>query len=155
MSILKERLKQSDFQSAGQEAVLSLIAAASTVRNKINLICHERNISIAQYNILKILKGSYPLGYPRSEISSRMVEKSPDITRIIDRMVRTGLVERKKSEDDMRQSIAKITEKGISLLFDLNTTIQSFQVDFQNRISEKQCKILSGICDEILLLGEG
>jgi len=152
MSILNERLKQNGFQSPGQQAVLSLIAAASTVRNKLNLICHEKNISIAQYNILRILKGSYPHGYPRCEISSRMIEKSPDITRTIDRMVKSGLVERKKPADDMRQSIAKITDKGINMLLELNKPIQSFQDDFQNKISKRQCQVLAAICDEIFLL---
>jgi len=152
MSLFRERLTQNEFQNVGQEAVLSLIAAASAVRDKLNLICNEKNISTAQYNILRILKGSYPQSYPRFEISSRMVEKSPDITRTIDRMVKNGLVERNKSTDDMRQSIAKITDKGIKLLMELNTSIHSFQNDFQNKISKKQCEILSAICDSILLL---
>lgn len=153
MSVLHERMKQRKFQNAGQEAILNLIAASSFIRDKLNFICQQKNISIAQYNILRILKGTYPQGYPRSEISSRMVERAPDITRIIDRMVKAGLVERVKSKEDMRQSIARITDKGIQVLLELNTLILTFQVDFQNRLSREKCETLSLICDNILQIG--
>lgn len=153
MSVLHERMKQGKFQNAGQEAILNLVAASSYIRDKLSFICQQKNISLAQYNILRILKGTYPQGYPRSEISSRMVERAPDITRIIDRMVKAGLVERVKSEEDMRQSIAKITNKGIQILVELNTLIFAFQVDFQNRLSSEKCETLSLICDSILRLG--
>jgi DNA-binding MarR family transcriptional regulator len=151
MSALNERIKQSNFQNAGHEAILSLMAAAFTVRDKLNSICQKKNSSIVQYNILRILKGVYPLGYSRSEISSRMLERAPDITRIIDRMVKNGLVERIKSQQDMRQSIAKITDKGSALLVELNTLIQAYQKDFQKKVSKNQCEILSTICNEILI----
>jgi len=153
MSVLSERMKQKRFQNAGQEAMLNLMAAASTIRDRLNHICQVKSISIVQYNILRILKGGYPNGYPRCEISSRMVERSPDITRVIDRMAKNGLVERIKSSDDMRHSIAKITDKGIKLVLECNTMVMAFQTEFQNKISKKQCNVLSTICDEILRLG--
>ena len=152
MSVLQERMKQKTFQNAGQEAMLNLIAASDHVRDRLNCLCQKKNISIAQYNILRILKGKFPQGYPRSEIASRMVERAPDITRIIDRMVSNGLVVRLKSEEDMRKSIAFITQKGINILVELNKLIHTYQINFQNQISKKQCENLTNICDSILRL---
>jgi DNA-binding MarR family transcriptional regulator len=152
MSALNERMKQSNFQNAGHEAILSLMAAAFTVRDKLNYICQKKNVSVVQYNILRILKSIHPQGYSRNEISSRMLERAPDITRVINRMVKSGLVERIKSRQDMRQSIAKITSSGNTLLLELNTMVQAYQKEFQQKVSKNQCEVLSSICNEILRL---
>jgi DNA-binding MarR family transcriptional regulator len=150
MTNLSERIKQPEFESKGQEAILSLLAASAHLKDKLSLICAGKQLSLPQFNILRILKGAQPEGYARCEISVRMVEKAPDITRILDRMIQEGIVERTKSSQDMRQSIAKITTKGINIIEELNSQIKSFQQSFQSTLGTEKCKNLADICDKVL-----
>src|SRR5215470_9090161 len=108
---LKKRLKQARFEDSVQEAMLNLLVAASHIRERTEQMCLRHNITSAQYNVLRILRGAHPEGYPRCEIATRMVEKAPDVTRLIDRLQQQGLVERVRSEEDRRHSLTKITSK--------------------------------------------
>lgn len=150
MTNLSERIKQTTFENNAQEAMIALLAASAHLRDKLNNICSTKDLSIQQFNILRILKGVHPAGYPRCEISARMVERAPDITRILDRMVKSGLVQRTKSPNDLRQSIAIITEKGVGVLLELNERIKHFQVSFEKTIAAEKSLRLSQICNEIL-----
>jgi DNA-binding MarR family transcriptional regulator len=73
-------------------------------------------MTVPQYNVLRILNGVYPGAHPRGDIARRMVRRAPDLTRMLDRLVRMGLVEREKGDMDHRQSLARITQKGRELL---------------------------------------
>lgn len=152
MSQLSERIKQTKFEGAGQEAMLSIMIASSYLRERLNTICTRQGISLQQFNILRILKGAYPNGYPRSEISHRMVERAPDITRLVDRLVKAGFVRREKSPDDLRQSIAKITDPGIKLLTRLSEEIKNFHENLEEKLTKERCQDISNGCEEILKL---
>ncbi|GBD88862.1 HTH-type transcriptional regulator MhqR [bacterium BMS3Abin03] len=114
--ILKKRLKQKKFDSAEQVALLNILVTANFLRMKIDNACSKFGITATQFNMLRILNGKYPEGYPRREIINRMIEPAPDVTRLIDRLIKQGLVERFTSADDRRLSVARITKKGIKVL---------------------------------------
>src|SRR5512139_4068453 len=92
--ILKNRLKQEKFSSVEQEVVLNQLVAANYLHSKLDTICGDFKITLAQFNVLRILKGTHPAGFPRHEIIRRMIEPAPDVTRLIDRLVKDGFVER-------------------------------------------------------------
>ena len=114
--ILKKRLKQNKFSSPTQEALLNLLVASAHVAGLLDAACGEFGISQQQYNILRILRGVHPEGYPCGEIAVRMLDRAPDVTRRIDGLVKLGLVERERLEDDRRVVITKITDDGLKLL---------------------------------------
>ena len=150
MSLVSERLKQSKFESPSHEAVLSLLITANQLKEKHNEMCGEKGISYQHFNILRILKGVFPRGHPRCEIAARMVERSPDTTRLINKLVKEGLVKRTKSTEDMRQSVTIIAQKGIDLLEELNVGLKQFGTRFEQAVGkEDQNKIIS-ICEKIL-----
>lgn len=128
--ILKKRLKQEKFSSVEQEVVLNLLVAANYLHSNLDAICSNFKITLPQFNVLRILKGAYPNGYPRHEIIRRMVEPSPDVTRLIDRLIKEGLVERFNIKKDRRLSLARITKKGINLLKKINPEIDKFLLDY-------------------------
>ena len=115
-NVLKRRLKQSSFESAEQEAILNILVSSNHIKSKIEAVCIKYGITISQFNVLRILNGKYPEGYPRCDIISRMIDPAPDVTRLIDRLKKQGIVERYASIEDRRLSIAKITKKGIAVL---------------------------------------
>ena len=102
--------------------------------------CGERGITQAQYNVLRILRGAHPAGYPRGEISARMVDRAPDVTRLIDRLESAGLVERVKAANDRRLSVTRITRAGLSLLAKLDAPIRAINRDLGRRASGKDLR---------------
>ncbi|KAA3611161.1 MAG: MarR family transcriptional regulator [Calditrichaeota bacterium] len=150
MSFVRERLKQSKFDSLSHEAVLSILLASNKIKEMHNAACEKNAISYQHFNILRILKGVYPNGHPRCEISARMMDRSPDITRLISKLVKKKLVVRSKSTDDMRQSVAIITQKGINLLEEINSEYQLIGQQLETVLGEDDLKKIISICDRIL-----
>ncbi len=149
---LKNRIKQRKFSNPGQEAVLNIMAASSVLREKQNSILQDHGLSVQQYNILRILKGGPKEGFPRCEIYDRMVEKAPDITRLIDRMEKAQLVMRVRSESDRRQSIAQITQKGIKKLEELKPCITGHEQSIAKIFTEEDIKSIRMISSKIFAL---
>jgi len=147
--ILKRRLRQKMFSSIEQEAILNLFVASNYIHSKLDALCNKFNITLAQFNVLRILKGSHPNGYPRGEITKRMVEPAPDVTRLIDTLVANGLVERFISEEDRRLSMARITKKGINLLIKINPEVDKFLSDYSSALSKNEKETLSLICEKL------
>ena len=146
---LKRRIKQERFDSPAHEAMLNLMVAADHVRERIDGVCSEYGITHGQYNALRILKGVYPEGHPRCEIAVRMLERAPDVTRLVDRLETQGLVERDRSEEDRRLSITRITPKGLDLLLQMQPRLEEVHRYFSERVSRRDCRELSRICEGI------
>ncbi|MBT8390886.1 MAG: MarR family transcriptional regulator [Ignavibacteria bacterium] len=147
--ILKKRLKQKKFSSVEQEALLNLFIASNYLRLKIDSVCNHFELTHAQFNVLRILKGAHPHGYPRGEIIRRMVEPSPDVTRLTDRLIKDGLVERYNSDEDRRLSLARITKKGINLLKKINPEVDKFISDYSSNLNKKEKETLSSLCEQL------
>ena len=147
--ILKKRLKQQKFSSIEQEGLLNLLITSNYLHSKLDAICSGFKITLAQFNVLRILKGAYPEGYPRGEIIRRMVEPSPDVTRLIDRLIREGFVERFYSAKDRRLSLARITKKGINLLSKINPEVDKFNLDYSSSLTKSEIEMLSSICEKL------
>jgi DNA-binding MarR family transcriptional regulator len=116
-------IKQKKFHDARQEALIRTMMAGIRIRKVMEETCEAHGITLPQFNILRILKGVHPGAHPRSEISKRMIDNS-DVTRLIDRLEKTGLVKRTGGAEDKRQSLTMITPKGLSLLKKLDLPFQ-------------------------------
>ncbi len=147
--ILKQRLKQKKFKNIETEAILNLFVASNYLRGKIEIVCNEQGITHSQFNVLRILKGAQPDGYPRYDIISRMVEPAPDVTRLIDRLIREGLVERYYSKEDRRLSCSRITKKGITLLNKVNPKVDKFIKEYSGVLTKAEKAKLSAICEKL------
>ncbi len=146
---LSKRIKQARFDSPAHEAMLNLMVASDYVREHVDRTCSEHGITRGQYNVLRILRGAHPEGHPRCEIALRMVERAPDVTRLVDRLEHQGLVERDRSESDRRLSITRISTKGLDLLEQLTPELEDFQRRFSAKVSRQDCRELSRICESI------
>jgi DNA-binding MarR family transcriptional regulator len=123
------RLKQDRFVSELQQAMLSILVSADIIK--------------------RILKGN-PEGYCRKDIIERMLEKAPDVTRLIDGLVSEKLAERISSETDKRMSLTKITEKGINLLTELHEPMQAFSKEMDGMFSKKDLISIIELCGRII-----
>lgn len=149
---LRQRIKQRRFDSPAHEATLNLLVASGHVRQLVDAACEAHGITQAQYNVLRILRGAHPGGYPRGEISGRMVERAPDVTRLIDRLERRRLAERTRSTADRRQSITRITAAGLDLLRRMDPVLRAIHRRLAARMSPRDLRELSRICE--LVYGE-
>ena len=147
--ILKKRLMQQKFNSVEQKALLNLFIASNYLHSKLEAVCNRFNITLAQFNVLRILKGAHPNGYPRGEIIRRMVEPAPDVTRLIDRLIKEELVERYESKEDRRLSLARITKNGINHLNKINPEVDKFIFNYSADLSNNEKEILSNICEKL------
>ena len=139
---------QARFESPTQEAILNLLIAANHIRQRLDRACAEQQITHGQYNVLRILRGS-PEGLPRCDVARRMLEKAPDVTRLIDRLEEQNLVERARAEEDRRLSLTRITAKGVKLLDRLQARIDETHQYFADRVSLADRRELSRICEGI------
>jgi DNA-binding MarR family transcriptional regulator len=116
-SPLAVTLKQNrPFVSLQQEAFLSILRTASELSNATDKSLRQFRITQQQYNVLRILRGAGEQGLCRNEISSRMVAATPDMSRLLDRMEKSGWITRERAEDDRRQVSTFITDSGQELL---------------------------------------
>jgi DNA-binding MarR family transcriptional regulator len=147
--ILEKRLKQEKFRGIEHEGLLNLFIASNYLHSKLEIVCSEFNITLAQFNVLRILKDAHPAGYPRHEIIRRMVEPAPDVTRLIDRLIKEGLVERFNIQEDRRLSLARITKKGIAHLTMINPEIDKFIFSYSSSLTKSEKDMLSSICEKL------
>lgn len=146
---LKKRLHQAKFESPAHEAMLNLIVAAAHVRDRMERVCGEYGITHGQYNVLRILKGAHPSGHARCEIARRLLERAPDVTRMIDRLERQGLAERTRSDDDRRLSLTGITRKGQRLLDEMRPQVELAFHEIFSRLDADEIRDLSRICERL------
>src|SRR5262245_43746903 len=106
--------KKRPFESPQEEAALNIIRTASLISWEFERLLKEHRLSEATYNILRILRG----GGPRScsEIGADMLTRVPDVTRLIDRLERLGLAQRRRVPEDRRVVLVQITAKGLRAL---------------------------------------
>lgn|SRR5512142_380109 len=147
--VLRRRLKQRRFENPLQEAIVNVVVAANYIRDRNDRTIARFGITSPQYNVLRILRGVYPDGHARCEIAARMLDRAPDVTRIIDRLEEKGLVERDRSSNDRRHSITKITRAGLRLVDRLDAPIRKVIDEMKDRLSARDCRELSRICEKI------
>ncbi len=143
---LSRRLKQAQFASAAQEALLSVAVAANTLNDLMDGICEDFAISRPQYNVLRILRGVHPEGHARCEIARRMVDRASDITRLVDRLQTRGFVKRHRGDSDQREAITCITAKGIKLLDKMRPEVDAQTAGILRKLSDQDCLELSRLC---------
>lgn len=120
-SALQQEIHQSrPFRSQQQEAVLALLRTTDLVRRFLGRIVEPHGITLQQYNVLRILRGAGEAGIPTLAITERMIEQTPGITRLLDRLEAKGLVRRQRCAEDRRQVLCWLTEPGRELLAGLD-----------------------------------
>ena len=120
MGRLQRELRQNKpFQSPAQEAVLGLLRTADLMRRLISAIVEPHGLTLQQFNVLRILRGADAEGRdgtPTLDIADRMIEQTPGVTRLLDRLEAKELVRRQRCPKDRRQHLCWITPKGLAIL---------------------------------------
>lgn len=113
---LEEAIKSDKFKSERHKAVVNILYTAYWLRDNFTVTLKDHGITLEQFNVMRILKGKHPEPMRVKDIGSRILEKSSNVPRIIDRLVAKKLAKRAPSKDDKRETLVSITNEGITLL---------------------------------------
>lgn len=125
MTVVDEIKQRKPFPSKREEAAVTLMRTADVVRRMVGATVERHGITVQQYNVLRILRGAGHEGLPTLEIAERMIERTPGITRLIDRLENKKLVVRVRGSNDRRCVYCRITPAGITLIAALDVPVQA------------------------------
>jgi DNA-binding MarR family transcriptional regulator len=111
-------------------------------------ILKSEDLSPTQYNVLRILRGS-PEGLPCGEIASRMVNRDPDVTRLLDRLEKRGLVSRCRENKDRRTVMTRISDEGLELLGRMDEPVQSAHRKQLGHLGRERLRALTELLREM------
>lgn len=135
--------KRNPFSSPAQEAHLNLARTHEFLAGHFARFFKHHSLSATQYNILRILRGQGGEGVPCQEIGDQMVTLVPDVTRLVDRLVEAGLVERRRTPRDRRIVLVALTAAGQQLLDELERPVLDLHERTLGHLSATELAVLS------------
>lgn len=145
---LEQAIKTKKFSSPQFQVILEILFTAGCIDRDNNEKLKPYDISIQQFNILRILNGSHPNKLSVHEIKDRMVQKTPNTTRLIDKLITKDYVERVRCDKDRRVIYINISTKGIDLLNTINTQA-SISSNFINKLNTEEANYLITLLEKI------
>ena len=147
---LRQEIQQrKPFRSVQEEVTLALARTADRVAAPMVEVLRGANLSASQYNVLRILRGAGEEGLPCGEIAQRMVQRDPDLTRLLDRMESRALVTRSRGLTDRRVVRATIAREGLDLLASIEGDVDASHKAALAHVSVQRLRALLDILEEI------
>ena len=147
---LEDEIKQKKFDSEYHKLILNLLYTYNWIEQPMKALISKYNITSPQYNILRILRGSFPKPLSPQDIKAVMIHKKSDLTRMLDRLVSKDLIDRKICPSNRRKMDIVIREEGIALLNKLNPELRAVTDDqIADHITEKEAKIANDLIDKL------
>ena len=150
---LREEIKKRDpFEAPEQEAFLNLVRTQAVLSGEFFALFKKHGLSEAGYNVLRILRGAHlqkkTRGVRSSEIAGQMVVRVPDVTRLVDRLVDKGLVERTRCTQDRRVGYVAITKPGLKLLDKMDNPVLDLHRSQLGHLSERELASLNKLLEK-------
>lgn len=136
-SLAAEIGKKLPFDSPEQEAHLNVLRSASVLSGPFERLFDTVGLSESTYNALRILRGAGEQGRLCGEIGAMLIARVPDVTRLVDRLEKAGLADRRKSSTDRRAVHVHITRKGLKLLAELDKPLDQLHKQQLGHMSRK------------------
>lgn len=145
---IEEEIQTKKFINERHKATINIVFTSNWITGILEKRANAKQITLQQFNVLRILRGQHPRPATNSLLKERMLDKMPDVSRIIDRLVAKGLVSRGKCDKDRRAVDVKITQKGLDTLAELEESMLMMDI-LQENISEKECQRLNELLDKL------
>jgi len=127
--------------SPEEAAFLDLIRTADILSRGAVEVLKAEELSPSQYNVLRILRGATE-GLPCGEIASRLITRDPDVTRLLDRMEKRGLISRARESRDRRMVLARLTSAGLKLVDSLDEPVQKMHRKLLGHLGKERLRAL-------------
>lgn len=149
--VARELKQHSAFASGEQEILLGLLIASARITEPWEkFLKAHADLTNNQYNVLRILRGSHPTRLACSEIAGRMISRDPDITRLIDRLSRRGLVTRVRGRQDRRVVEVALTDKGREILRGVDPHVNRMPKAVLGHLGPRKLKQLGQLLEHVI-----
>jgi DNA-binding MarR family transcriptional regulator len=146
---IQEEIRQSKpLGSLEEEAFLNLQRTANVLADEIADLLRRHDLTHSQYNVLRILRGAGEKGLTASDIGERMITRDPDVTRLVDRLEKRGLVERWRCGHDRRVVWTRIAPEGQALIDPLDEPLHALHVSQLSHLGPERLRTLTGLLEE-------
>lgn len=147
-SVAEELQQSRPFPTLDAEVLVALMRTSDRVRGHLSRAMTPFGVTVQQYNVLRILRGAGPGGLPTLAIGERMIERTPGVTRLLDRLERQGLISRVRGED-RRQVIARATPAGLGLLEAMEEPLRREDARLVSHLSEAEARHLLELLSKV------
>jgi DNA-binding MarR family transcriptional regulator len=131
------------------QTFIALQKTADALGQEAGQLLKANGLTGAQYNVLRILRGSEPAGLACNDIGERMISHDPDMTRLLDRMEKRGMITRQRQTDDRRVVKTRITSDGLGILKRLDQPVRDLHKRQFRRLPAPRLKVLAELLEEI------
>lgn len=129
-------------------AFLAILQTAEELQRGMTELLKSRDLSHAQYNVLRILRGAGPEGATCSTVGGRLIRHDPDVTRLMDGLDKRGLIERARDTKDRRVVRARLTNDGMALLEELDDPVDDLHTRQLGHVGSKRLADLVAVLEE-------
>lgn len=145
---LEEEIKQKSFNSPYHRLTVNILFTASWLNTQMIRVLKPFGITPQQYNVLRILRGQNQKPASVGLIQERMLDKSSNASRLIDKLVEKKLIDRKTCPEDRRQVDIRINQKGLDLLQDVEPNVDQMDSVFKS-LSEEEATLAGDLIDRL------
>ncbi len=145
---IEEIIKSKSALNIEKRTVLNIMYTQNVIADKFNELLKSFDLSSEQFNVLRILRGQKGKPANMCVIQERMIAKTSNTTRLVDKLLLKGLVNREVCEINRRKMEVTITEKGLQLLEELDPKIEAHELLFANNLSEKEQEQLNNLLEK-------
>ena len=146
---MNSRSKSAPLSSFETRLFIAILQAADFLTQQAEQLLKSAGLTGAQFNVLRILRGAGPEGLPCRGIGDRMISHDPDMTRLLDRLEKRGLITRARQTDDRRVVKARITPQALSLLETLDRPVRELHKRQFRHLPVARLKMLSELLEEV------
>lgn len=146
---LEEEIKQSKFKDEYHKLGVNIIYSASWMSTRHLQVLKKFNLSIQQFNILRILRGGHPEPASVKLLTERMIDKMSNASRLVEKLKQKGLVERTSCPEDRRQVDIAITKEGIKIVNQASNVLEKEIENTLSVLTKKEAKQLNDLLDKM------
>ncbi|HPR86720.1 MAG TPA: MarR family transcriptional regulator [bacterium] len=145
---IEEEIRQEKFTSARHKLVINILFTSNRLRDQHSALLKPFDITLQQFNILRILRGQAPHAASLGLLQERMLDRQPDVSRLVERLRLKGLLQRKPGTTDRRTCEVTISKKGMTLLARIDRVLESWYAGVTG-LSEAEAEETSRLLDQM------
>jgi len=147
---LEDVLQTNRFRNEQHKASLNILFSAYWLKSNLSYAIKDGDLTMEQYNVMRILKGKHPEKMCIKDIAGRMIERNSNVPRIIDKLLAKKLVKRSVSKTDKRETLVALTEKGLTNV-ESTTQVLNALSDSLIKLTEAEAGILNDLLEKMRL----
>lgn len=146
---IEETIKNTSPLSAGSKTVINIMYTSRRIEEMASLNFKKHDLTAQQFNVMRILRGQKGKPANLSTIQERMIDKSSNTTRLIDKLIQKDLVKRQVCEKNRRKIEVFITQQGLDLLLELDPLVEQFNQHIVEQLSDNEIEKLNILLDKL------